>query len=271
MLVQDEDLFVERAVRNVADFSDRIFLVDHDSRDGTPRILQQLAQELPHATYHPVTDPSLSHDLVKNYVGSNAWVFGVDGDELYDPSGLARFRHRLERGEFDRWFSLRGSQLHCRRLDLMRGRASGWLAPPARTTTKLYNFGLLEAWDGPVPERLHGGTVSFRVQPDGDGRHFVDGGVWDATCLRCLHTCFLHRSTRQSMREIARYDFGERGEGGRRQRLLKRLRSDLGLPNASQRKLRQYVHGVEAEVGVKPFFTESDAARLPPELVNVWT
>jgi Glycosyl transferase family 2 len=271
VLVRDEELFVERAVRNVAGFCDRIFLVDHRSRDRTPRILERLTDELPQASLHRVRDPAASHELLRPYAGSNTWVFGVDGDELYDPSGLARFRERLGGGEFDRWFTLRGGQLHCHRLDLARGTAAGWLAPPAKTTTKLYNFGLLESWNGPVPERLHGGNVVFRTEPEGSGRHLVDEGSWDQTDFRCLHVCFLHRSSRQSRREFARYDFGERGEGGRRIRQVKRLRRALRLPDHSQRKLTHYAHGDEVEVAAGPFFAQGDADRLPPALVNVWS
>ena len=271
VLVRDEDLFVERAVRNIAGFCDRIFLVDHRSRDGTPAILERLAAELPHASFHPVDHPGTSHELVKRYVGSNTWAFGVDGDEIYEPAGLERFRKRLGAGEFDRWFTLRGSQLHCRQLDLGRGTATGWLAPPAKTTTKLYNFGLLDSWEGPLPERMLGGNPSFRTRPEGTGRFMVDDGSWHDSDFRCVHTCFLHRSTRQSRREFARYDFGERTEGGRRLRQLKRVRRALRLPDASPRKLTQYAHGDEVEVDVRSFFDEGDAERLPPELVNVWS
>lgn len=270
VLVRDEDFFVERAVRNVADFCDRIFLVDHRSRDGTFAILERLAGELPQASAHYVGHPAASHDLVKGYAGSSTWVFGVDGDEIYEPAGLERFRDRLASGEFDRWFILRGSQLHCRRLDLPRGTATGWLAPPAKTTTKLYNFGLLESWEGPVPERLHGGNVSFRIQPEGSGRLMVDDGEWDDTPFRCLHTCFLRRSTRQPADEFARHNLGERTEGGRRLKQVKRIRRALRLPSTSQGKLRQYAQGDQVEVDVRSFFEAGDAQRLPPELVNVW-
>jgi hypothetical protein len=39
VLVRNEDVFLERAIRNVAAFCDRIFAVDHRSKDRTWEIL----------------------------------------------------------------------------------------------------------------------------------------------------------------------------------------------------------------------------------------
>ena len=50
VLVHNEDVFVERAIRNVAAFCDRIYAVDHLSNDRTPEILRRLARELDHLT-----------------------------------------------------------------------------------------------------------------------------------------------------------------------------------------------------------------------------
>src|SRR5919108_2510550 len=95
-LVRDEDRFVERAIRNVFGFCDELILVDHRSRDRTPEILERLAAESPiPAELHRVKDPSASHDLIKGHAGTDVWVFGIDGDELYDPAGLAQFREQL--------------------------------------------------------------------------------------------------------------------------------------------------------------------------------
>ena len=49
VLVHDEDVFVEQAIRNVAEVCDRIHAVDHLSRDRTPAIfltLGRIAQKL---------------------------------------------------------------------------------------------------------------------------------------------------------------------------------------------------------------------------------
>jgi glycosyltransferase involved in cell wall biosynthesis len=103
VLVRDEDVFVEQAVRNVSSFCDELILVDDQSRDGTPAILARLADELPHATAYSVRRAADSHELIKDRAGERLWVFAVDGDELYDPRGLSEMRARLLAGEFDDW------------------------------------------------------------------------------------------------------------------------------------------------------------------------
>jgi hypothetical protein len=90
VLVRDEDLFVEQAIRNVAGVCDRIHAVDHMSRDRTGEILESLARELDHLDVRRSRDAAESHALLDEYMGTATWVLGVDGDELFDPAGLAQ-------------------------------------------------------------------------------------------------------------------------------------------------------------------------------------
>jgi len=92
MLVHNEDVFVERALRNSAGFCDRIHVADHMSTDATWEILEAIAGELDHVDAVRVRATGDSHALVEGYAGTDTWVFGIDGDELYDPAGLARLR-----------------------------------------------------------------------------------------------------------------------------------------------------------------------------------
>jgi len=78
--VRDEDLFVERAVRNASALCDEWILVDHASRDRTPEILRRLARELPRASFHAIRHPRESHELIRYLAGTPTWIFGVDGD-----------------------------------------------------------------------------------------------------------------------------------------------------------------------------------------------
>jgi hypothetical protein len=195
VLVRDEDLFVEQAVRNVLDFCDQIFLCDHRSADRTPEILARLAAGHPDKLrLCPVSDPSESHDLIAPLAGQPIWIFGVDGDELYDPDGLRAFRPRLLAGEFDHWWLIRSNALHT--VELTEGRASGYMAPPAPSMVKLHNFALIKSWDGPHPERLHG-KEGLRFKPGREERKLDLGRLehWDTAQLRALHVCFLRRSS----------------------------------------------------------------------------
>jgi glycosyltransferase involved in cell wall biosynthesis len=198
-LFRDEDIFVERAVRNVFGFCDELILVDHRSKDGTPEILARVAAESPVPTsVHRVQKASESHDFVKGYAGEDVWAFGLDGDELYDPRGLERFREQLLAGEAADAWNIRSNMLHCLELDEDAGLATGYLSPPAPSVSKLFNFRLIDAWDGDNPERLC--DPSGLVFKPGVGRrkHELNKTVgWDESPFRCLHVCFLRRSSRQ--------------------------------------------------------------------------
>ena len=98
VLVRNEDVFVETAVRNVADFCDEIHVADHGSIDRTPVILRALAGELPKIHYKSIRHPAESHGLIQHLAGSPTWVFGVDGDEIYEPDRLARLRQKILSG-----------------------------------------------------------------------------------------------------------------------------------------------------------------------------
>lgn len=197
-LVKDEDRFVEQALRNVLAFCDELIVADDGSRDGTLAILERLGAEQPEKVrVHSIAHPSQSHDLVEGYAGQDVWVFGVDGDELYDPKGLERFRPRLLGGEFDDWWLLRSNALHALELDEERRSARGYFSPPAPSPVKLHNFALIESWNGRHPERLHG-TDGLRFKPGMEPRklNLGDSQSWEEADLRVLHLCFVPRSSR---------------------------------------------------------------------------
>ncbi len=197
VLVRNEDLFVAQAVKNIAAFCDTLILCDHGSTDGTVGILESLERTLPHASLQRLNHPSESHDLLKPFAGSRTWVFGVDGDEIYDPNCLAGFRPRLLAGEFDGIWRMKGNVLHCTSLN--QSEAIGYQSPPSRSITKLYNFGAISSWNGETPERLHGGEICFQPGFDDNMKlNFQESLGWDETPLRCLHTCFLRRSSRDA-------------------------------------------------------------------------
>ena len=195
-LVHNEDVFVEQAIRNVAQFCDRIFVVDHMSSDRTPEILRALAREFDHLELRRARHSRVSHELLEPYIGTETWVLRVDGDELYDPGGLGQMRESLESGAHDGAFRLLGNVLHVVELDDERRIASGYLSPPSRPISALYNLAALESWSG-GPERLHAGHIVYR---GGYNWHSFDRVyerfAWNESPLRCLHVCFLRRSSR---------------------------------------------------------------------------
>ena len=167
MLLRNEDLHVEHAIRNAVAFCDLLLVADHHSEDGTWAIVSALAREF--ATIQPtrISRCSESHQLIEGFAGSNTWVFGLDGDEIYDPQGLAALRAALLAGAYADCWSLLGNVLHCVELDPARGTAKGYLAPPALSMTKLFNFSRISSWRN-CPQRLHwGGTGLQQRAPRG--------------------------------------------------------------------------------------------------------
>ena len=256
VLVRNEDLFVEQAVRNVLDFCDEILLCDNESKDGTLPILERIAEERPDkVTLHRIRHPSMSHDLIAPRAGERLWAFAVDGDELYDPGALRGFRTQLLSGELDDWWLIRSNMLHATELDRAGGTARGYLAPPAPSMVKLYNFALIERWDGFHHHRLDG-AHGLVFKPGRDNRKLELGRRhdWASSPFRCLHVCFLERST-LDRRAGARANVRERyGAARLPRRAWRRAREVLGLPEQSAWKLAHYRQGPVVEIDARPFF-----------------
>lgn len=195
-LARNEERFIGRAVRNVIAFCDEMVLLDDNSTDGTPAVFQEIASEYSgKVRVAALGNASESHAFVASHAGTPTWVFAVDGDEIYDPAALVRFRARVERGEFDRDWCVFGNVLNVKELNEAARRARGHLSPPCRSMTKLYNFSAIDAWNGPCAERLHGGSIVFRPGfSEKNRRALHEEEDWDESDFRCLHMCFLPRS-----------------------------------------------------------------------------
>jgi Glycosyl transferase family 2 len=264
ILVRNEDLFVEQAIRNVVEFCDRIHAVDHVSSDGTWGILQSLAQEYDHLDVHRARSSALAHGLLEPYAGTETWVLGVDGDELYDPAQLALFRRDLLAGTHADVFRLKAHVLNCDDLDDDRKSASGWQAPPSRPITKLFNFGAVESWQG-IPEPLQGGEAVFRPGYHWESRRDLAADTtWDTDPLRCLHVCFVRRSSldpddvgggRKSLAESGEFDLGPIGKLRRLFGGTKVAPHILALAHQGKNwKQEWYARGERCTIDAGPFF-----------------
>jgi hypothetical protein len=264
VLVRNEDVFVEQAIRNVAAFCDRIYAVDHLSTDRTPGILRRLASELDHVTVRRSSDAGDSHRWLEAYAGTSTWALGVDGDELYDAAALALLRAELEAGAHADVFRLKGHVLNCIDLDESRAVAKGHLAPPSRPVTKLFNMAAVESWTGCL-ERLHDGDAVFRAEYGWDSlRYLSERENWESDLLRMLHTCFLRRSSgdpshaavvRRGLPETGAYRRGWRGLAHRlrRQRYIDPRIKEYQRAGSGW-KQEWYARGPVVEVDAGPFF-----------------
>ncbi len=255
-LVRNEDVHLEWALRNALPFCDRLIVADHRSQDGTPRILQRMKEEHPHKLeVHIIEDPAESQTFLAPYMGQQTWVFGVDGDEIYDPAGLEKLRGLLLEGAFSDWWVVFGNVLNCTEIDRMEGYAKGYLAPPCRSMTKLYNFKMIESWEA-SGQRLHGDRIHFRKGYDASLRLDLHQKVsWEESAFRCLHTCFLQRSSRESddTGGEGRLNVSESRSVSRLRRLKALLRTKLGSRPVSGWKEEKYRRGPLVRKDIRGF------------------
>ena len=254
MLVRNEDRFLRRAAMNILDFCDRIMIADHQSQDGTPAICEELAARSPKFEVYRIRDPRESHEMLVPLVNSNTWVFGVDGDEIYDPAGLAKIRRRLHGGEWNRWWVVFGNVLNCDTLNENTRSASGWMAPPCRSMTKLYNFAAVERLDPATKHRLHGRNNVFnRGWDPNESRHEVYKQTsWAEAEFRCLHTCWMPRSSQESAANARRNVTESMGWSNRARAAIGRW---LGRAPGSDYKMEKYRRGEHVTVDATCFLT----------------
>jgi len=255
-LLKNEDVFVERAIRNAIDFCDQLIVADHYSTDGTFEIVSRLAAEFPEKIQlERITDTPESHFLISGFAGSRTWIFAVDGDEIYDPAGLARMRAEVLSGQYDEWWLVFGNVLNCTSVDLAKATATGYLAPPCRSMTKLFNFNLIESWDGAVTHVCANGTIKFKTGYDASRR--LDLHVkfrWEESYYRCLHTCFVPRSSLDQGSATARPNVSENRRGGIQTLARKLVNRVLGKPAVSEWKLEKYARGPLVTIDAASFF-----------------
>ena len=253
-LIRNEDIFIERVLRNAVDFCDKLLVVDNNSTDNTWEIVTTLARSDPRIEPHRARRASRSHALIQAYAGTDTWIFPVDGDEIYDPHRLHGLRQELLAGTHAQWWGLFCHMLHCTRIDDAGRQADGYAAPPSRTGTRLFNFGAIHRWAGPCKERLHGGKILFRSGYSDALRDYPRRQAsWDESPFRCLHVCFLRRSSRDPADGTTRMNpqeaVGRLGTWGGA------LRRWLGRGRAAGYKREKYMRGdLVRQVDVSAFF-----------------
>lgn len=252
MLVRNEDLFLHRAASNIASFCDKILIAENGSKDGTWEIASQLARDFPHIAAHQIRDARESVEMLQPYAGTDTWVFGVDGDEIYDVGGLQTTRQVLEAGTWDDWWVIFGNVLNCVDLDPGAKKASGFLAPPCRSMTKLYHFGHITSVDHAATQRLLGHHTFAPGRSESRRFDLYKEITWEQAHFRCLHTCFLPRSSMDAQ-AVPRENITERGKLSARL-WLRRIGAWLtGRQPTSSWKMEKYHRGPKVTVDASPF------------------
>ena len=250
VLVRNEDIYLGAALEAAGEFCDEFLLFDHGSRDGSGGILRDFAARHGRAVVREIEHPRESHEALLGYCGRDVWVFGVDGDEVYDRQRLAVLRRRLLAGEFDDYWMVMGHCLHV--VEVAGGEAVGYAAPPSRSVTKLYNFAAIEGWPGRSVERLHGGRPVFRRGFDAGKKlqYFQEVG-WEESDMRCLHLCFCRRSSLDKEAGAGRANIDEIYNGWLPAWAAKMLHGWVG--RGSKWKRERYMRGELVRCPTGPF------------------
>jgi glycosyltransferase involved in cell wall biosynthesis len=270
-LLRNEEYFTTWSIASAVEFCDEFLVVENQSTDGTLEKVEALRDRFPRITVHQVEDPNRSHRYIEEYAGQDVWVFGVDGDEIYDREGLARLRPRILEGEFDAWWRIDGHMLHATRLDLDRGRGTGYATPATPSGTKLFNFSALQSWKEPNRERLHGRNMEFR---NGWSRDRVlqlyRKESWESTDLRALHLCFFPRTSVDRVDPIRRPNPSELRAGPLR-KVHNFLKNHLANPFSRDAgyKTRRYRRGGLVERDISAFGRPTAWMELDPQAEGV--
>jgi hypothetical protein len=192
--------------------------------------------------------------MIRPYCNTATWIFPVDGDEIYDPHGLTGLRLRLEAGEFDQYRQLYGHSLHCVNVDFSAKTANGYMTPPCRTVTKLYNFEAIKDWEGPCNERCHGGHIVFNPGwTETSNGMILEQFSWDNSPFRLLHTCFIRRSSLQDNRLSPIPNVAETYGVSKMRKLRNWIAQRRGRSLSSTYKFEKYQRGVLAQYDISKF------------------
>jgi len=188
-LCKNEDIYIKKAIEHTIDFCDEFIVLDNYSTDNTWDILTKLSQQHSKISLQKWDKPMNSHLPIDKYAGEDCWIFGVDGDEIYDAEGLKSFKKELLSGMYDEYFNIKGPTLHCSQNNnpLFKG-----YMKKTKSICKLYNFKILKSWK--QNERLHGTPPVFKTKPK-EVTLNLNRDAWETALFRCLHMCFIPRSS----------------------------------------------------------------------------
>lgn len=257
-LIKNEEFFVENVLSNIYDFCDKIIVADNYSSDTTFELVKKLSEKNNKIQLVRIKDRTKSQNLIKEYVGTPTWIFGVDGDEIYDPLGLKYLRKMLIEGAYVNVVQIYGNVLNCNFLDDSKTKATGYLAPPCRSMTKLYNFQLIKDWSDPGVERLHGEVIYKDGYSKDNALNLYEQYSWENSPFRCLHLCFLRRSSKDALsangKLFARTSGVDLSQGGALTKLKRMVFKLFKRSEQSSWKIQKYRRGALVEKTVGLFF-----------------
>ena len=263
-LVRNEERFLNLVLANIIDFCDAIIIADNNSTDRTAEIAAEWANNYSSVVVQNIDHPVESHEMLLRYINTPTWVFAVDGDEVYDPEGLSKLRGQILSGNHDRYWRIIGNVLNCLGIDEEARMARGYLSPPSRSITKLFNFNAILEWSEVRGERLHGGQKSFKENyQDSSCLRMHEEISWDESCFRCLHLCFMPRSRKDGNRQkgiVTRWNLAEQQSRGGFVYALSKLLNFWGISMSSDWKYKKYGRGEVVSRDVSAFLSHRSSS-----------
>lgn len=274
-LIRNEEHFVAWSIMNAIEYCDRILVLDNRSTDRTRSIVEAISGLHSHVEIVDVDDAYDTHRHIEPFVGTRTWVSAIDGDEIYDPIGLSRLRRQIHKGELDSYWALYPHALHLMKANLTEARASGYATPDAKFGMRCFNLDAMVRWHPGRHERLHG-LKSIILKP-GYSRQDVfmasEHDSWDEASYRCLHLCFMPRSsldqrTDTNVELSGRHNPSQEMKSGSpwrklRNAVMKRL--DPGHAMKTNYKYKHYAKGPVREFDIAAFGTPADHHAVDPE------
>ena len=196
-LIRNEEYFTTWALMNVMEFCDHILVMDNYSDDLTGEILRIISKNYPHVETIQVRDPNDTHDLLEGYFGTNTWMLKIDGDEIYDPQGLSKFRTELlaSGGKYNQQRGIGSMMVHVADIDFSNSRFSGYVIGGDRPQNGfILNCNAVKRWVGKA-ERMHAKNPVWHPEFESGLWHVGENCDWKASDFRCLHMCFWPRSS----------------------------------------------------------------------------
>ena len=251
VLIRNEDINIQWVLTNLLGFCDRIMVLDNYSTDNTYQAVADLAKINPKIELTRRHNAKTSQKVLRKYYATDTYILHVDGDEVCDPNGLAKLRPRIIGGEFNAVYYLGGCAINCTAVDTINKTATGYTSGGG---INIYNFNVVRGWENENRERLHGHPI-FNDKIE---HKTIDLGGFDKSILRCLHLCFMPRSS-----GLVKHRFGLIGWKRRRKQRIKPNPSGNphharpGPGNTVEYKMKHYASGEQTTVCIADFINHS--------------
>lgn len=270
-LVKNEQHFVAWALMNALNFCDKILVWDNMSEDRTYEIVSAIADEHDHVEVVRVKDGNNTHRYIEEYAGKPVWIIRIDGDEVFNPTGLSNFKSRLYAGEFDHYWMIHASTLHVVGIQFDSAIAYGYTQPATEGCLSMYNFNAIKSWKAGRRERLLGlGKIVFQKGYSIDHTFpYWKYHNWSESEFKGLHLCFMPRSPldpqSESEEELgSRFNIAEI-------RLARRIARAVNWKYSKRPdyKTRTYAKGEVTKLDISGFGSPLDFRKYDPDYQSV--